>query len=149
MAGSFFIFQTYVNVISYCINSVTQLFQNVVIFEGRYAFIKRKLNMDREQLNKCIALCRKCTDQCSVCAEHCRMEGRTACERLCRACTEECEKFIALASNNANIDAERIMECADACRVCAEECEMHADAHCILCAEACRECESECNSMLV
>ncbi len=116
-----------------------------------------EINMDRDQLVKCIDACFDCAQACTACADSCLSEQMVTdlrkCIRTNLDCADVCEATTHVLSRHtgydANISRAVLEACVQACKSCADECENHAAMkHCQVCAEACRGCEQACRQTL-
>jgi hypothetical protein len=112
-----------------------------------------EINMDRDQLARCIDACHDCAQACTACADACLSEELVAdlvkTIRTNLDCTDVCETTAAVLSRHtgydANVSRAVLVACAQACNSCGAECDLHQEMeHCRICAETCHACERIC-----
>ncbi len=116
------------------------------------------IDVDLEDLARCVDACYACAEACTACADACLGEDAVAelvrCIRLDQDCADLCVATGRVVGRRTASDAvvarAALQACAQACASCAEECERHADhhEHCRICAESCRACEQACRQLL-
>jgi len=118
----------------------------------------RPINVDHNELVKCIQECMQCAQTCTACADACLSESDVQemayCIRTDMDCADICEATGRMLSRQTKPDiaifTAQLKACEKACAACGAECRRHSDhhEHCRVCGEQCQRCEEACQGLL-